>query len=104
MKRADVRVEAVLAASGVVAFPVAELRRLLGAGHVVPVPPDAAPLDQCWALHAPGAAADPEDAWRRAYAAAVDAARGAPPAATPAELRGGIADEALDRFVGTFLS
>ena len=35
---------------------------------------------------------------------AVDAARGAPPAATPAELRGGIADEALDRFVGTFLS
>ena len=104
LKRADVRVEAVLAASGVVAFPVAELRRLLGAGHVVPVPPDAAPLDQCWALHAPGAAADPEDAWRRAYAAAVDAARGAPPAATPAELRGGIADEALDRFVGTFLS
>ena len=61
LKRADVRVEAVLAASGVVAFPVAELRRLLGAGHVVPVPPDAAPLDQCWALHAPGAAADPED-------------------------------------------
>ena len=37
LKRADVRVEAVLAASGVVAFPVAELRRLLGAGHVVPV-------------------------------------------------------------------
>ena len=66
------------------------------------VPPEAAPLDQCWALHAPGAAADPEDAWRRAYAAAID--NGAPPAATPAELRGGIADEALDRFVGTFLS
>ena len=41
---------------------------------------------------------------REVPAAAVDAARGAPPAATPAELRGGIADEALDRFVGTFLS
>ena len=79
-------------------------RRKILISAQVPVPPDAAPLDQCWALHAPGTAADPEDAWRRAYAAAVDAARGAPPAATPAELQGGIADEALGRFVGTFLS
>ena len=75
-KRAGVRVEARAVASGVVAFPVAELRRLLGAGHVVPAAGRGAARSVPGAPRAP-AAADPEGAWLRA-AAAIDAARGAP--------------------------
>jgi len=119
LKSGDVEVQNVMAASGVVAFPLVELKRLLGSGHILPVPPERAPLGQCWALHDHTAAGNAEDAWRRAYVSALDAARErraaalergeaaaavVAPAATPAELQGGLADEALVRFVDTFLT
>jgi hypothetical protein len=98
----------VLAASGVTAFAVEDLARMLGTGAVVPVPHDAGRMASCWALHAsdaPRDAANADAVWRAAYDAASDrSGSDLPPPATHAELAGTIADEALARFRDAFLS
>mmetsp|Transcript_28637 Transcript_28637/g.88559 ORF Transcript_28637/g.88559 Transcript_28637/m.88559 type:complete len:560 (+) Transcript_28637:156-1835(+) len=106
-KASAFQADRVLAASGVVAFHVDELARMLGVGHLLPVPLDDAPLEECWALHSddvstPGMT--PDGCWHAAFLAGVGAHASCAPPATPAELNGGLADEALTRFIKTFLA